>query len=166
MRRSASVNAFISSDNEYTILGDGSMKIDPIIKERLDGMCMVLNSLEIDPEVWDDKNPIWKNTNNHVMFMLRRYYHEHETDKEMHFIMGSLIDHFVWLYVSFPEFRARMGWLTWFIIVYVTDNQFREETKTGLAPEPWNDPRSWALAAEQAMYNPITTTLTKLEEPE
>lgn len=163
MKRSASVNAFVSDDNQYSILRDDQMNMDPIVKERLVGMVTVLNSLEIDPEMWDPKNPIWQNTNNHVMLMLRQYYHVHEKDEEMKAILGSLIDHFVWLYVSFPEVRARIGWMTWFMVVYVTDHQFREETGVALLPEPWNDPRKWALAEELARNNPVTVSLEKVE---
>lgn len=163
MKRSATVNAFVSDDNQYTILRDDQMNVDPIVKERLNAMVMILDSLELDPSMWDEKNPIWQNTNNHVMYMLRKYYHAHEKDDELHKVLGSLIDHFVWMYVSFPEIRARIGWITWFMVVYVTDHQFREEAGVGLLPEPWNDPRNWALAEELARNNPVTTTLEKIE---
>jgi hypothetical protein len=134
------------------------MNVDPIVKERLVGMISVLNSLEIDPEMWDPNNPIWQNTNNHVLYSLRVYYYENEKDPELKAIMGSLIDHLVWLYISAPEIRARLGWIVWFFIVYVTDNQFRKETGVALLPEEWNDPRKWALAYETT--NPVKMILT------
>lgn len=163
MKKTGSTTATVGTDGDYTIHGDDKMNIDPIIKDRLLGMVKVLDTLEVDPALWDPKNVIWQNTNNHVMFMLRAYYHTHETDPEIKQILGSLIDHMVWLYVCAPELRARLGWMVWFLIVYVTDNQFKQETGTGLHPEPWNDPRSWALANE--VKNPVTTTVTKVEDP-
>jgi hypothetical protein len=141
------------------------MNLDPIIKERLHGVAGILSTLELDPEMWDINNPIWQNTNNHVMLMLRKYYDENETDPEIKAILGPLIDHLVWLYVIAPELRARLGWMTWFIIVYVTDNQFKKETgQMGMQPEPWNDPRNWALAKE--VVNPITTVMIPNEPNE
>jgi hypothetical protein len=133
------------------------MKIDPIIKERLQAIALTLNSLELDESLWDENNPVWQNTNNHVMLMMRRYYHENEIDPEMHAILGPIIDHFVWLYVIDLETRARIGWIAWFLIVYVTDNQFKQDTGRSFNPEIWNDPRNWILAKEAK--NEVTTVL-------
>jgi hypothetical protein len=162
LKQGKPTDATIHDDGTYTIHGDGSVKLDPIIKERLFGVARVLNSLQIDAELWKLDNPIWRNSNNHVMFMLRQYYYANETDEEMKVVFGSIIDHIVWLYVTAPEIRARIGWMVWFMVVYITDNQFKKEVNSGFVPEVWTDPRKWALAAEAV--NPITTTLTPVQE--
>jgi hypothetical protein len=162
MKQQGSATATVTDKNEYQIHGDGKLTIDPIILDRLRGMSIVIGSLELDPELWNPSNPIWRNSNNHVMLMFRQYYMSHETDETLKSIFGPIIDHFVWMYVAIPELRARIGWMLWFLIVYVTDNQFKKETGVGFQPEPWNDPRQWALANE--IKNPITTTLTKVDD--
>ena len=132
---------------------------DPVLKERMKVIGQMMNSVEVSAEVWDENNPIWQNSNNHVMLMLRTYYWKHETDGEIKESFGAALDKMVWLYVSYPEWRARIGWMFWFINLYIIDKQVQKEE--GYHPEIWNDPRKWILA-QQA--NPLTVTMEKVDD--
>jgi hypothetical protein len=141
---------------------DNVMNIDAVLKERALMVGQMLSTVEVDSEFWNEKNPIWQVPNNHVMLMMRTVYWNCETDEEFKKVLGPVIDKMVWLYISFPEWRARVGWMTWFLQLYVMDKQFQHETGAQYLPEHWNDPRKWVLAAEQKSAM-ITTVVSKKE---
>jgi len=134
---------------------------DPVLKERMLVVGKMCESVEIAPEIWEETNPIWQNSNNHVMLMLRTYYWKHEKDDEFKQSFGRLLDKMVWLYVSFPEWRARIGWMSWFLNLYIIDKQIQKEAGIGMQPEVWNDPRKWILA-EHA--NPLDVVMEKVND--
>lgn len=134
---------------------------DPVLRERMDVIGKMMASVEVSEEVWDEKNPIWQNTNNHVLLMLRTYYWKHETDEEMKKTFGAALDKMVWLYVSFPEWRVRIGWMFWFVNLYIIDKQVKKESGFPFNPEIWNDPRKWVLA-EKA--DPLNVVMEKMND--
>ena len=127
--------------------------MDEELRKRLAIVGDVIRSVEIDQEFWDPKNPMWQNTNNHAMLMLRTYYYNHEFDDEFKHVFGGMIDGMVWLYVTHPEWRARLGWITWFLQMYVLDRQIIQEDGVQIHHEVWNDPRKWRNV------NPNDTTI-------
>ena len=131
------------------------MKCDEILKERMNAVGVICDSIEVSPDVWNEENPIWQNTNNHVFLMLRTYYWKHEKDDEFKKVFGAVLDKMVWLYVSYPEWRARLGWIAWFLNLYILDKQIQKETGARLEPEVWNDPRHWMLTNQADTMNVI-----------
>jgi hypothetical protein len=134
---------------------------DPILKERMLTIGKMMNSVEVSEDVWKEDNPIWQNTNNHVMLMLRTYYWKHETEGELKESFGAALDKMVWLYVSFPEWRVRIGWMFWFVSLYIIDKQVQKEQGFPFNPEVWNDPRKWLLAKDVESLN---ITMEKMDD--
>jgi hypothetical protein len=136
------------------------MNVDPIIMERLVAIGAIASSIDIADEFWDMSNPIWHNTNNHAMHTVHSYYWAHEKDDEFKTTFGVILDRMIWLYVTYPEWRARLGWITWLLNLYVADHQVKHETGIALAAEPWNDPRQWVLATQA---RPMDVVLEKMD---
>jgi len=126
------------------------MNVNAELKERMMQVGTLVDTVEIDKEFWDLNQPYWQNTNNHTLLMLRNTYHRVETDEEIHKVLGPLVDKMAWVFVSYPELRARISWLTWFFQLYAFDKQFAKEKYTH---EVWTDPRKWGLATDTV--NPL-----------
>ena len=139
------------------------MKIDnDELKQRLMQFGPMVASIQIDESFWDPAQPYYQVPNNHTMLMLRNLYHSSEYDDEFKATFGKFLDFAVWMYITFPEWRARLGWITWFLQMYVVDKQlYKEPLPPGWEgqydPEVWTDPRKWMLA-EQVNGLPVETT--------
>jgi len=138
------------------------MKVQEDLKARMMEIGMLLESVAIGPEFWDPDQPYWQNTNNHVMLSLRGVYQRHEYDEEMKKIFGGMLDKMVWVFVNYPEFRARISWMTWFMQMYVIDKQFAKENAVIMKPEIWTDPRQWKLA--DGVDTGLQITVDKVED--
>lgn len=121
------------------------MKMDEQLKQRVLQVGQMLTTVEIGPEFWDHSNPVWQNTNNHVFLIMRHTYQQVEYDDEFKQTFGAVLDKMVWLFVTHPEWRARISWMTWFVQLYVFDKQMVKESLR-MSPEVWTDPRHWAMA--------------------
>ena len=130
------------------------MNIQPELKHALTMIAANVGAIQIDPEFWDPAQPYYQVPNNHTMLMLRTYYQSSEQDEEFKQIYGPILDLIIWLYVTYPEWRARIGWATWFLQLYVIDKQYAKiqdelppEMRGKWEPEIWTDPRKWILAS-------------------
>jgi hypothetical protein len=140
------------------------MNIDDTIKKLILVLGDVASKLEIDPEFWAPGNPLWQSTNNHVMLMLRQYYWDNEPDDEFKKSFGVVLDKIVWLFVSDAEWRARLGWVFWFVNLYILDKQVQAEMECKFVPEFWNDPRKWTLTQKAKLNVEITIDKNKPED--
>ena len=140
------------------------MNVIPEVKERMLAIGELIKTVEIPEEFWDAKAPHWQNTNNHVWLIMRSTYVRMETDEEIRTLFLPVLEKQIWLFVTHPEWRARISWMTWFLQLYVFDKQFAKETGVDTtlrySPEIWTDPRKWGLAEQ---VGPMEVTADEME---
>ena len=98
----------------------------------------------VDEAFWDEPNLFSEKVPNNIILKKMRYFYLiHETDEEMKEYFLPFLEWFICMYVTVPEMRMRIGWMFWWVVIYVQDKQFIEEEKSRFQLEIWTDPRVW-----------------------
>jgi hypothetical protein len=110
-------------------------------------------AVEIPKNFWDPTQNWWKNTNNHALLMLRHVYLKFEKDPQFAWL-NPIIDKLVYLYVTNPQYRQRIGWIFIFMDLYIRDRQFIKENGGVFGLEMSIDPRHWMSHMEEEANRP------------
>ncbi len=114
--------------------------INPEIQTIVDEMAKQALRLHVDPEFWTDKQ-IFANPNNIVLRQMLNYYRTFEKNEERKKLFLPMLEFCVFKYCTDREWREVMGWMFWWVTLYVQDKQYQHELPFMF--EAWNDPREW-----------------------
>jgi hypothetical protein len=114
--------------------------INPEIQSIVNEMTKQAARLHIDDEFWADTK-IFANPNNIVLRQMRNYYLMFEKDEGRKQLFLPVLEFCIFKYCTDREWREVMGWIFWWINLYVQDKQYQHELP--LMFEAWNDPREW-----------------------
>lgn len=116
------------------------MELDPELKKALD----IFKQCKVDANFWGDERAFNQKIPNNIIFRkMREFYIFFEEDPEMKEYFTPVLDFLIFMYVVHPKWRMRIGWMFWWVILYVQDKQFTDEVGDKMQLETWNDPRVW-----------------------